>query len=373
MVLIYLIIIASSNLAPNKKADISWTQVIMMEFIGAMFLQLVYLYFTQNRAAPKDTGGFAVGAMFGMCIMATQFFTGGAINPSRAIGPLLFSFNFKALLFYLGSTCGGSIFGYYVYIYLLDELDDEMAMAEAIERGEYPEELEMEVETELQEKEPLKEEKPDEDEDIFSFPGKGPDLANKKKKKFKEDEEESSSEEDEKNYNDDNETRCFFDISIEGQPAGRLVFRLFPAVVPKTVENFRCLCTGEKGYGKSGKPRCYKGSTFHRIIPDFMIQGGDFTSGDGTGGESIYGNRFEDENFEIKHEKPGLLSMANAGPDTNGSQFFITTVECPWLDNKHVVFGEVVKGMKLIRKIESLGSDSGRPSKVVMIKDCGQL
>ncbi|MEO6594713.1 MAG: peptidylprolyl isomerase [Planctomycetota bacterium] len=167
--------------------------------------------------------------------------------------------------------------------------------------------------------------------------------------------------------------RVFFDISIGDKPAGRVVFELFADTVPKTAENFRALCTGEKGMGKSGKPLHYKGSGFHRIITEFMCQGGDFTRGNGTGGESIYGEKFADENFTKKHTEPGLLSMANAGPGTNGSQFFITTAVTSWLDGKHVVFGKVVEGMDIVRKMEAIGSRSGSTSKDVTIADCGEL
>ncbi|HEX6813296.1 MAG TPA: peptidylprolyl isomerase [Planctomycetota bacterium] len=167
--------------------------------------------------------------------------------------------------------------------------------------------------------------------------------------------------------------RVFFDITIGGKPTGRITFELFADVVPKTAENFRALCTGEKGVGKSGKALHYKGSKFHRIIKQFMCQGGDFTRGNGTGGESIYGEKFADENFKHKHTTPGLLSMANAGPGTNGSQFFITTVVTSWLDGKHVVFGKVTDGMKVVTAMEAAGSSSGAPSSDVVIADCGEL
>ena len=165
--------------------------------------------------------------------------------------------------------------------------------------------------------------------------------------------------------------KVFFDLAINNKKAGRLVFSLFSDVTPRTAENFRALCTGEKGKGASGKPLHYKGSSLHRIIPEFMAQGGDFTHGTGVGGESIYGAKFEDENFKLRHTKEGLLSMANAGRNTNGSQFFITFAPCPWLDGKHVVFGEVVKGLELLQTLESLGSPSGSPTKRVVIEDCG--
>jgi peptidylprolyl isomerase len=168
--------------------------------------------------------------------------------------------------------------------------------------------------------------------------------------------------------------RVFFDISMDGEKLGRIVMGLYGNQVPKTVDNFRALCTGEKGEGKCGKPLHYKGCGFHRIIPNFMCQGGDFTNGDGTGGESIYGEKFKDENFKLKHTKPGLLSMANAGRDTNGSQFFITVTATKHLDGKHVVFGEVLEGYdEVVKKMEDIGSSGGTPSKPVVIEDCGEL
>ena len=159
---------------------------------------------------------------------------------------------------------------------------------------------------------------------------------------------------------------CFFDISIDGKGIGRIVFELYSDITPKTCENFRALCTGEKGFG-------YKGCPFHRIIPQFMIQGGDFTRHNGTGGKSIYGEKFADENFKVSFQRPGELAMANAGPNTNGSQFFITTIKCDWLTGKHVVFGKVIEGMDVVKKMESYGSSSGKTKVNIAIADCGQL
>ena len=167
--------------------------------------------------------------------------------------------------------------------------------------------------------------------------------------------------------------KVYFDVEIDGEKAGRIVFGLYGDVVPKTAENFRALCTGEKGMGKKGKPLHYKGSKFHRVIQQFMAQGGDFTHGSGVGGESIYGDKFADENFNLRHEKPFLLSMANAGPNTNGSQFFITFVKTPWLDGRHTVFGEVIEGQDLVSKMEKYGSSSGSTSKTMVIVDSGEL
>ena len=159
---------------------------------------------------------------------------------------------------------------------------------------------------------------------------------------------------------------CFFDITANDQPLGRIEMTLRADVVPKTAENFRALCTGEKGFG-------YKGSPFHRVITQFMCQGGDFTRQNGTGGKSIYGEKFADENFQLKHTGPGVLSMANAGPNTNGSQFFLCTVETNWLDGKHCVFGNVTKGMDVVKKVESYGSQNGQTSAKIIAADCGQL
>ena len=167
--------------------------------------------------------------------------------------------------------------------------------------------------------------------------------------------------------------KVYFDVSIGGEPAGRIVMGLFGSDVPKTVENFRALCTGEKGKNKQGVPLDYEGSYFHRVIPNFMLQGGDFTAGNGTGGESIYGMKFEDENFKYHHTVPGILSMANAGRNTNGSQFFITTVPTPHLNRMHVIFGRVIEGMDVVKKVEANGSGSGRTRAAIKITEAGEL
>jgi peptidylprolyl isomerase len=173
-----------------------------------------------------------------------------------------------------------------------------------------------------------------------------------------------------------NNPLVFFDINIGGTAAGTIIFELFADAVPLTAENFRCLCTGEKGIGKSGKPLHFKGSGFHRVIQQFMCQGGDFTNGNGTGGESIYGARFADESFAGKagnHAGPGVLSMANAGRNTNGSQFFICTIPTDWLNGAHVVFGQVISGYEVVDAMEAVGSKSGATSKSVVIADCGEV
>ncbi|KAF8152565.1 cyclophilin-like domain-containing protein [Crassisporium funariophilum] len=163
-----------------------------------------------------------------------------------------------------------------------------------------------------------------------------------------------------------NMANVFFEVAINSKPSGRIVFNLFDDTVPKTTKNFRELATGQHGFG-------YAGSKFHRIIPNFMLQGGDFTAHNGTGGKSIYGPKFADENFTLKHTEPGLLSMANAGANTNGSQFFITTVKTPWLDGRHVVFGKVVEGMDVVKAIEKIGTDSGSPKSTVTITSSGTV
>eukprot|EP00457_Paulinella_chromatophora_P010465 gb/GEZN01010569.1/.p1 GENE.gb/GEZN01010569.1/~~gb/GEZN01010569.1/.p1 ORF type:complete len:234 (-),score=29.03 gb/GEZN01010569.1/:215-916(-) len=168
--------------------------------------------------------------------------------------------------------------------------------------------------------------------------------------------------------------RVFFDVKINNQPTGRIVLGMYGTVVPKTTKNFISICEGDR-FSKEGNQRLhYKGSPFHRIIPDFMIQGGDFTHYDGRGGYSIYGPKFPDENFQLKHTGPGCVSMANSGKHTNGSQFFITTVAAPPLDDSHVVFGVVTEGWDVVRKIEDCGSISGSPgANIISIADCGKL
>ena len=174
-------------------------------------------------------------------------------------------------------------------------------------------------------------------------------------------------------FKSQNKTGKVGDLVFEIDNNSRIVYYGLGDSSDKTAENFRQLCTGEAGVGKSGKPLHYKGSTFHRVIPNFMCQGGDFTRGNGTGGESIYGAKFDDENFKLKHTGPYVLSMANSGPNTNGSQFFITTVKTSWLDGRHVVFGKVIEGEDVVKKLESMGSQSGTPSGVLEIADSGEL
>ncbi|RWS21560.1 peptidyl-prolyl cis-trans isomerase-like protein [Leptotrombidium deliense] len=160
--------------------------------------------------------------------------------------------------------------------------------------------------------------------------------------------------------------RVFLDVSANDYQHGRIIIELRADVVPKTAENFRALCTGEKGFG-------YKGSTFHRVIPQFAFQGGDFTKHNGTGGKSIYGAKFADENFNLLHYRAGIVSMANTGPNTNGSQFYITMDAAPWLNGKHVVFGEVVEGFDILQRYEQYGTESGKPTAKIVITNCGQL
>ncbi|KAJ1460147.1 cyclophilin-like domain-containing protein [Pelagophyceae sp. CCMP2097] len=165
----------------------------------------------------------------------------------------------------------------------------------------------------------------------------------------------------------------FLELSAAGRPLGRIVIELRADVCPVTAENFRCLCTGEKGAGRCGQALHYKGSRLHRIQSDFCIQGGDFTRNDGTGGESIHGTKFCDENFTLKHDAAGVLSMANSGPDSNGSQFFFCTTAVPWLDGKHCVFGSIIRGMDVLKQVELLGGADGKPKEFVTIVECGQL
>ncbi|KAL9110030.1 MAG: hypothetical protein Q9227_005369 [Pyrenula ochraceoflavens] len=167
---------------------------------------------------------------------------------------------------------------------------------------------------------------------------------------------------------------CFFDVTLGGEPLGRIKMQLFSQTVPRTAENFRQFCTGEHK-GPNGRPQGYKGSKFHRVIKDFMLQGGDFISGNGTGSATIYGpSTFQDENFLHKHDGPGLLSMANSGPNTNGCQFFITTVATPFLNNKHVVFGKVVEGLDVVKKIENVRTGrEDRPVQDVVVSQCGEM
>ncbi|XP_013629329.1 PREDICTED: peptidyl-prolyl cis-trans isomerase CYP21-1-like isoform X2 [Brassica oleracea var. oleracea] len=183
-------------------------------------------------------------------------------------------------------------------------------------------------------------------------------------------------EEEEKQVAEDYQVthRVFLDIDIEGQRLGRIVIGLYGNVVPKTVENFRALCTGEKGKASSGKPLHYKGTQFHRIVSGFVVQGGDIIHGDGKGSDSIYGGTFPDENFKAKHSHAGVVAMGNTGPDSNGSQFFITTIKATWLEGEHVVFGKVIQGMDNVFAIEGgAGTYSGKPRKKVVIVDSGEI
>ena len=167
--------------------------------------------------------------------------------------------------------------------------------------------------------------------------------------------------------------KVYFDVTIDDEDAGRIVFGLFGDVVPRTVKNFVELSDGSAGKDKRGREMTYEGSKFHRIIPGFMAQGGDFTKGNGTGGESIYGKTFGDENFDLSFTKPYLLAMANAGPNTNGSQFFITFEVTSWLDGHHVVFGEVIEGFETVDMLEKIGTQSGASTKHAVISACGDL
>lgn len=195
--------------------------------------------------------------------------------------------------------------------------------------------------------------------------------SNSNNNNMKEDFSNNAQELDNNTLYEDTSLNPYFDIEVGGIYQGRILFQLFDDVVPKTCKNFRFLCSN--GLLVKGSPS-YEGSSFHRVIKNFMLQGGDFTNGDGTGGMSIYGNKFEDENFELKHNQPGLLSMANSGPNTNGSQFFITTEKTDWLDGKHVVFGIVIGGYDIVSKIENLETDgNNKPKLDVIIKKCGLI
>lgn len=167
--------------------------------------------------------------------------------------------------------------------------------------------------------------------------------------------------------------RVWLDITIDGAAAGKITIELFSDKVPKTAENFRLLCTGEKGVGRSGAKLHYKGCRFHRIIPHFIVQSGDFIANDGTQNESVYGQRFEDENFSVKHSEPGIVSMANSGRNSNGSQFFITLSKASWLDSRHVAFGRVIEGLDIVELIQAAGTSDGTPKQQILISDCGEI